>query len=132
MPMLSIAQTTITNNVAQAGNDPTTPFGFAEGQGGGIFSSSNLTISASTLSSNEAIGPGSELAGGRRVWAGGGLYNDEGIATISNTTIAANSGVGGAGTIALSSGAGGAGGGARGWRFQCRRYGDPQQFVTRR
>ena len=59
MPVLSIAMTTIANNVAQAGNDPTTPFGFAEGQGGGIFSALNLTISASTLSGNEAIGPGS-------------------------------------------------------------------------
>ncbi len=112
-PVLSIANTTIANNVAQAGNDPTTPFGFAEGQGGGVFSSSNLTISASTLTGNQAVGPASSSQAPAGFAQGGGLYN-AGTATISTTVIAANRAVGGAGTIALSSGAGGAGGGAKG------------------
>jgi hypothetical protein len=56
-------------------------FSFA-GNGGGILNNGTLTLSHSTLSNNRA---------GTEIGNGGGLFNEDGIATILNSTVAHNS-----------------------------------------
>jgi hypothetical protein len=110
---LSISQTSIVNNIAQAGPDATSIDAAAGAQGGGIYNQSSISISASTLAGNQAIGANSSSSGAGGPGQGGALYNYEGNATISSTLITANQAEGGAG-IAATQGLGQPGGPAQG------------------
>jgi hypothetical protein len=84
-----------------------------EAEGGGIYASGAVSISASSISNNTALGGATALgnspaAGGNA--SGGGLFT-AGAATLSGTTVTANTATGGGGAFAAGTAGGGSGGG---------------------
>jgi hypothetical protein len=66
-----------------------------DSRGGGIFNNGMLTVNNSTLSSNDA-------SSGGGVAGGGGIYNNGGTVTVSNSTLTANGGSDGGGIFNYS------------------------------
>jgi CSLREA domain-containing protein len=121
---LTLSDCTLSSNRVQGGNGAAATRG-ANGNGGAIYNGGVLSINRCTLSGNSAIGgagggTGSTGSPGGRggFGSGGAVYNDVGAnLTLTNCTIANNSGIGGnggSGVIGRSGTAGGAGGPAFG------------------
>jgi hypothetical protein len=96
---LTLQDLTLTGGVAQGRV-------FA-GQGGAVFNRGTLTLLASTLAGNQALGTAGTPAGGNGGYAlGGAIYNVLGQVTITNSTLVANEAVGGDGGTGGSGGPG--------------------------
>ena len=72
----------VVNNVANGADNDVVVANRRQGQGGGVYSATSVTISNSTVSGNSASGSGS--GGGGGAWAQGGDV------TVTNSTIASN------------------------------------------
>ncbi|WP_422927543.1 beta strand repeat-containing protein [Singulisphaera sp. PoT] len=103
---MTITGTTITGNLASAGDGMTGGPAF----GAGVAASfGNLAITGSTLTSNLAIGGDGEQGGLGGQAQGGGLTTIGGNATLTGTLVANNQAIGGAGGSGVSGGGGGGG-----------------------
>jgi hypothetical protein len=110
---LLVQASTIAHNDAVGGDDgPSSPPQLeGEGRGGGIFNSSDLTVSASTIAGNVAHGgapPSPAFSGG--IADGGGVFTDQSVDKLTNSTVFGNAAQGGAWPGANPSGPGYGGG----------------------
>jgi hypothetical protein len=78
-----------------------------DGSGGAIFSQGVVSIIASTLHNNQALGGNSGTGGRAGAGLGGAIHSDNGMLSLTNTTLSSNSAIVGTGaTIPVSYGGG--------------------------
>lgn len=102
---LTLESISLTEGLARglAGEGPELPGG--EGRGGAVYNEGSLTVLASTLYGNHAIGGNAGNGGAAGGARGGAIFSEQGSLTVSNTTLSGNSTQSGGGSVSNFGGA---------------------------